>query len=245
MLFGLGASDTAETDSCPNWPDSTRWPATASATLPDLTTGQEQLSLFRTALPDDVLTSYLAEQIVARATPKRRAQPGRLRSLLAPMTTACPWATALPRPCRPPASFHPSSGTTHGRVTFDETAAEVAALQPDLSILVSYEEGPALLAALVAQACRRKRGSVSTVSSRQRLGTIAGGSNPASLDGFTVLGTNIGDSARVPAAPDRRRCQRPGGATPPRPTTAPSCWRWPAKRSSRRRRRRSPQQFRT
>ena len=38
----------------------------ASATLPGLTAGQESFGLFRTALPDDVLVSYLADTIIAR-----------------------------------------------------------------------------------------------------------------------------------------------------------------------------------
>jgi ABC-type branched-subunit amino acid transport system substrate-binding protein len=38
----------------------------ASATLPGLTYGQESFGLFRTALPDDVLVSYIADTIIER-----------------------------------------------------------------------------------------------------------------------------------------------------------------------------------
>ena len=38
----------------------------ASASVPGLTSGQETFGLFRTALPDDVLVSYLADTIIAR-----------------------------------------------------------------------------------------------------------------------------------------------------------------------------------
>ena len=111
------------------------------------------------------------------------------------MTTGCRWATASP-PRLQAAGLVPSVvGYNPQRVTFDSLAPQVAALKPDLMILVSYEEGPALLSSLVGVGLSPQVMMGLDGFFAPRLGTIAGGSDPTSLDGFTVLGTNIGDNA--------------------------------------------------
>jgi branched-chain amino acid transport system substrate-binding protein len=122
----------------------------ASATVPSLTLGQDPLALFRTAVPDDVTAAYLAGQIINR------------RDEVAPEAA---WNVAI---VARGDAYGQSVGNTMAavlqsaglvptvvdynprRVQFTGTAAEVAALQPDVSILVTYEEGANLLSALVS-----------------------------------------------------------------------------------------------
>lgn len=122
----------------------------ASATVPGLTLGQDPLALFRTAVPDDVTAAYLAGQIINR------------RDEVAPEAA---WKVAI---VARGDAYGQSVGNTLAavlqsaglaptvvdynprRVQFTGTAAEVAALQPDVSILVTYEEAANLLSALVS-----------------------------------------------------------------------------------------------
>ncbi len=167
----------------------------ASATLPSLTVGQEQLSLFRTALPDDVLTSYLADKIVKRRDADAPGAAWKVAIVARSDDYGLSVGNGLAATLQAAGMAPSVVGYNPRRVTFDETAAQVAALKPDLMILVSYEEGPALLSSLAKAGLSPKVMIGLDGFFAPRLGTIAGGSDPTSLDGFTVLGTNIGDNA--------------------------------------------------
>jgi branched-chain amino acid transport system substrate-binding protein len=166
----------------------------ASATLPGLTADQEQLAMFRTALPDDVLTSYLADQIMERRDAAAPGAAWKVAIVARADDYGLSVGNGLAASLQARGMFPSVIGYNPRRVTFLGTADEVMALQPDLTILVSYEEGPNLLSALV-------RAGASPASMigldgffAPRVAAIAGGSDPTSIDGFSVLGTT-GDRA--------------------------------------------------
>ena len=121
----------------------------ASASVPGATLGQDPLALVRTVLPDDVTSTYLATNIIAR---RDEVAPGAAwkvaivaRSDAYGQSIGNSLAAILQS-----AGLQPSVvGYNPRRVTFTGTAEEVVAFQPDLSILVTYEEGANLLSALV------------------------------------------------------------------------------------------------
>ena len=161
----------------------------ASATLPGLTYGQTQPSLFRTAVPDDVMTAYLAEQIIARRDEQAAGAAWRVaivaRSDDYGLSVGNGLATLLQAAGLSPAVV----GYSPRRVVFDQTAADAAALNPDLTILISFEEGGNLLRSLVTAGIAPTTMLGLDGFFAPRLASIAGGSDPASIDGFTVLGT--------------------------------------------------------
>jgi branched-chain amino acid transport system substrate-binding protein len=161
----------------------------ASATLPGLTFAQEQPALFRTAVPDDVVTAYLTQQIVARREEQAPGAPWRVaivaRSDAYGLSVGNGLAALLQA-----AGFAPSViGYNPRRVVFDQTAAQTAAAAPDLTVLVSLEEGGNLLRSLVGAGIAPSSMIGLDGFFAPRLGAIAGGSDPSSVDGFTVLGT--------------------------------------------------------
>ncbi len=194
VLFGPGGSSAAqqvlpelarlETVSC-----------SASATLPDLTVGQDPMSLFRTALPDNVLTAYLSDKVVERRDADAPGAAWKVAIVARSDDYGLSVGNGLAATLEAAGLVPSVVGYNPQRVTFDSLAPQVAALAPDLMVLVSYEEGPALLSSLVGV------GLSPTVMVgldgffAPRLATIAGGDDPTSLDGFTLLGTNIGDNA--------------------------------------------------
>lgn len=162
---------------------------TASATLPGLTYGQEQPILFRTAVPDDVMAAYLAQQIIARRDEQAPDAAWKVAIIARSDDYGLSIGNGLAALLQAGGLAPSVIGYNPRRVTFTETAAQAAALAPDLSILISFEEGGNLLNALV-------RAGLSPASMigldgffAPRLGTIAGGNDPTSIDGFSVLGT--------------------------------------------------------
>ena len=167
---------------------------TASATLPGLTYGQTQPALFRTAVPDDVMVAYLAQKIIER---RDEVAPGTAwkvaivaRSDDYGLSVGNGLAVVLQA-----AGLAPSVvGYNSRRVTFEETAGQVAAIAPDLSILISFEEGANLLRSLVSAGLDPTTMIGLDGFFAPRIGTVAGGNDPTVIDGFTVLGTT-GDRA--------------------------------------------------
>jgi branched-chain amino acid transport system substrate-binding protein len=121
----------------------------ASATSPTLTLGQENLSMFRTAVPDDITASYLAGQIINRrdeVAPDAAWKVGIVvraddygyavgNTVAAIVNSAGLVPTVI--------DYNPR------RVEFSGTAEEVAAVAPDVTILVTFAEGGNLLGALI------------------------------------------------------------------------------------------------
>ena len=162
----------------------------ASATVPGLTLGQDPLALFRTAVPDDVTAAYLAGQIIER------------RDEVAPEAA---WNVAI---VARGDAYGQSVGNTLAavlqsaglvptvvdynprRVQFTGTAAEVAALQPDVSILVTYEEGANLLSALVSAGLDPATMIGLDAFFAPRIAELATATTEATaVDGFQMLGT--------------------------------------------------------
>ena len=162
----------------------------ASATVPSLTLGQDPLALFRTAVPDDVTAAYLAGQIINR------------RDETAPEAA---WKVAIVARAD---AYGQSVGNTMAavlqsaglvptvvdynprRVQFSGTAAEVAALAPDVSILVTYEEGANLLSALVTAGLDPATMIGLDAFFAPRIADLAtAGTEATAVDGFQMLGT--------------------------------------------------------
>jgi branched-chain amino acid transport system substrate-binding protein len=121
----------------------------ASATVPSITRDQDDLVLFRTALPDDVTATYLASQIVAR----RDADAPGVAWKVAIVARADDYGQSIGGSVAAilqAAGLEPNViGYNPQRVKFDTTADQVVAAAPDVTILVTYAEGANLLSALV------------------------------------------------------------------------------------------------
>jgi branched-chain amino acid transport system substrate-binding protein len=162
----------------------------ASASLPGATRDQETLSLVRTVLPDDVTSTYLAGQIIAR---RDETAPGAAwkvaivaRSDAYGQSIGNSLAAILQS-----AGLQPSVvGYNPRRVAFEGTAEEVAAIKPDLSILVTYEEGANLLSALLTAGLDPATMIGLDAFFQPRIADLAtSGRDASAVDGFQALGS--------------------------------------------------------
>jgi branched-chain amino acid transport system substrate-binding protein len=162
----------------------------ASASLPGATLGQDSLSLVRTVLPDDVTSTYLATNIIAR---RDDVAPGAAwkvaivaRSDAYGQSIGNSLAAILQA-----AGLEPSViGYNPRRVMFAGTAEEVAALEPDLSILVTYEEGANLLSALLSAGVDPATMVGLDAFFQPRIADLAtAGTDASAVDGFRALGS--------------------------------------------------------
>ncbi len=162
----------------------------ASASVPSATLGQDALALVRTVLPDDVTSTYLATSIIER---RDEVAPGEswkvaivARSDAYGQSIGNSLAAILQA-----AGLQPSVvGYNPRRVTFTGTAQEVAAIQPDLSILVTYEEGANLLSALVTAGLDPARMIGLDAFFQPRIADLAtAGTDASAVDGFRALGS--------------------------------------------------------
>jgi branched-chain amino acid transport system substrate-binding protein len=161
----------------------------ASATLPNLTYGQEQLNLFRTALPADALSAYVADQIVARRDAEAKDAAWNVTIVARGDDYGLSLGNGLAVSLKA-RGLNPSVvGYNARRVTFEGTAQEVVATNPNLTVLVSYEEGGNLLSALLSAGLPPASMIGLDGFFAPRVASIAAGSNPASVDGFAVIGT--------------------------------------------------------
>lgn len=167
----------------------------ASATVPGITAGQESFGLFRTALPDDVLVSYLADTIEAR----RDAEAPGAAWNVAIVARSDDYGLAIGnglayslqvRGLQPSiVDYNPR------RVQFTGTSSEVTSLDPQLTVVVSYEEGAPIVTELI-------RGGVEPTSIigldsffRPRIASLSAPDGDVALvDGLTMIGTT-GDRA--------------------------------------------------
>ncbi len=161
----------------------------ASASLPGATLGQDPLALVRTVLPDDVTTTYLAGRIISR---RDEVAPGAAwkvaivaRSDAYGQSISNGLAAILQA-----AGLQPSVvGYNPRRVTFTGTAEDVVAIQPDLSILVTYEEGANLLSALVTAGVDPATMIGLDAFFQPRIADLAtAGTDATAVDGFQALG---------------------------------------------------------
>ena len=121
----------------------------ASATVPSITRDQSDLVLFRTALPDDVTATYLADQIVTRRDEQAPDAPW----TVAIVARADDYGQSISNSTAAilqAAGLQPLViGYDPQRVLFDSTADQVVAAEPDMTVLVTYAEGASLLSSLV------------------------------------------------------------------------------------------------
>ncbi|HSP28481.1 MAG TPA: peptidoglycan-binding protein [Ilumatobacteraceae bacterium] len=162
----------------------------ASASLPGATLGQDQLALVRTVLPDDVTSTYLATNIIAR---RDEVAPG-VAWKVAIVARSDAYGQSIGNSLAAilqSAGLEPSViGYNPRRVTFAGTAQEVAALQPDLSILVTYEEGANLLSALVTAGVDPATMIGLDAFFQPRIADLAtAGTDASAVDGFQALGS--------------------------------------------------------
>ncbi len=167
----------------------------ASASMPGLTSGQEAFGLFRTALPDDVLVSYLADSIIARRDADAPGEAWKVaivaRSDDYGLAVGNGLASSLLSRGLDPSvvDYNPR------RVLFTGLAPEVTDLDPDLTVIVSYEEGASIVTELV-------RGGLDPATMigldsfmQPNIATTSAPDGDVDLvDGFTVLGAT-GDRA--------------------------------------------------
>jgi branched-chain amino acid transport system substrate-binding protein len=161
----------------------------ASASLPSATREQETLSLVRTVLPDDVTSTYLAGQIITR---RDEVAPGAAWKV-AIVARGDAYGQSIGNSL---AAILQSAGLQPSvvdynprRVTFAGTAQEVVAIQPDLSILVTYEEGANLLSALVTAGLDPATMIGLDAFFQPRIADLAtAGTDASAVDGFQALG---------------------------------------------------------
>ena len=162
----------------------------ASASVPGLAADQEQFGLFRTALPDDVVVSYLADAIMARRDEQAPDAVWKVaivaRSDDYGLSVGNALAASLESRGLDPAVI----GYNPQRVLFVGLGAEVTSATPDLTVIVSYEEG----AAIVTELTRSGVDPATMVGLdsflRPRIASIAGpDGDAAAVDGLTMIGT--------------------------------------------------------
>ncbi len=167
----------------------------ATASVPGITADQESFGLFRTAMSDDIVVSHLANTIIDR----RDAEAPDAAWNVAIVARSDDYGLAVgnglalsleARGLSPSViDYNPR------RVSFTGTASRVTALTPDITVIVSYEEG----APIVTELTRAGVAPSSMIGLdsffRPRIGTLAGPEGDAgSVDGLTMVGT-IGDRA--------------------------------------------------
>jgi branched-chain amino acid transport system substrate-binding protein len=190
----------------------------ASATLPRVTRDQESIALFRTALPDDVTTTYLTSAVTER---RDAAAPGAAwkvavvgRSDEYGLSISNGLAVTLAAAGMEPTviGYHPR------RVNFAGTAEQVAAAAPDFTVLVTYEEGFNLLSSLVQEGLDPAAMVGLDAFFAPRAAELATpGGDVTAVDGFTLLGSmgnkafldrliQDDDNAQVSFAPQAYDC---------------------------------------
>jgi branched-chain amino acid transport system substrate-binding protein len=162
----------------------------ASATLPSITRDQTSMSLFRTALPDDITTTYLTAAINAR---RDEAAPGSAwKVAIVGRTDDYGLSISNGLAATLEASGMVPSVVNYNarRVNFAGTADQVAAIAPDFTVLVTYEEGANLLSSLVSAGIDPASMMGLDAFFAPRIADLATpASDPSGVDGFTMLGS--------------------------------------------------------
>jgi branched-chain amino acid transport system substrate-binding protein len=189
-----------------------------SATLPRITRDQETMSLFRTALPDDITTTYLTSAIEAR---RDAAAPGAAWNVVIVARTdeyGLSISNGLAATLEASGMAPTVVGYNARRVNFAGTAEQVAAAEPDLTVLVTYDEGFNLLSSLVSEGLDPASMIGLDAFFAPRAAEIATPGGDASVvDGFTLLGSmgnkafldrliSDDDTAQVSFAPQAYDC---------------------------------------
>lgn len=216
-LIGPAGSDIAETvrDEVSSL-DSIA--CSASATLPRITRDQETMSLFRTALPDDITTTYLTSAIEARRDAVAPDAAWNVAIVARTDEYGLSISNGLAATLEASGMVPTVIGYNARRVNFAGTAEQVAAAAPDLTVLVTYDEGFLLLSSLVSAGLDPASMIGLDAFFAPRAAEIATPSGDASVvDGFTLLGSmgnkafldrliTDDDTAQVSFAPQAYDC---------------------------------------
>ena len=162
----------------------------ASATVPRITLDQTEMSLFRTALPDDVTTTYLTSAIEERRDAAAPDAPWKVaivaRSDEYGLSVGNGLAATLAAAGMEPTvvNYNPNM------VLFTTVAPEVTAIEPDVTVLVTYAEGANLLSTLVQEGLDPATMIGLDAFFAPRIATRAtAGVDVSTVDGFTLLGS--------------------------------------------------------
>jgi branched-chain amino acid transport system substrate-binding protein len=173
----------------------------ASASLPRVTLDQDgddgDLSLVRTALSDDVMTTYLTRYIEDRRDEQAPDAAWTVAIVARDDDYGVSISAGLAATLQAAGMNPVVVGYDHRRVEFSGTAAEAAGVEADLTVLVSYSEGANLLTSLVRAGVDPATMIGLDAFFRARIASIASpgtDGDPAALDGFTLLGS-MGDRA--------------------------------------------------
>ncbi len=171
----------------------------ASATAPELTANATGVpSFFRMALTDDLLVAHTADELAAYRDGLDPPPAAPLRVTV--LAREDDYGTAVGNGLSSELGARGFDTTVihyHPRtVIFTDTAAEVSASTPDLVVVAAYDEAPLLLNALLQAgvAARQIVGLDGLLVPRLAEQTTP--SEPARLDGITIIGTT-GDRAFV------------------------------------------------
>jgi len=168
----------------------------ASATVTGLTANQDPGHMFRTVVSDSVMATELSDRIVAKRNTDAAGAAWKVAIVARGddfgQTMANEVAAALTAQGLAP-TVYPYNPLT---VIFDDVAKQVSGAKPDLTLLISYEEGPNLLSALLKAGMSAKTMIGTDAFFIPRLAAIAGGGDAAKIDGFNLIGTT-GDKAFI------------------------------------------------
>jgi branched-chain amino acid transport system substrate-binding protein len=167
----------------------------ASATLPRITLEQEAMSLFRTALPDDITTTYLTSAITARRDAEAPGAAWNVAIVGRTDEYGLSISNGLASTLQASGLVPTVIGYNARRVNFAGTAQQVAAAAPDLIVLVTYEEGGNLLSSLTQVGLDPASMIGLDAFFTPRIAAIATpGGDAEAVDGFTMLGS-LGNKA--------------------------------------------------
>ncbi|HEX3087804.1 MAG TPA: peptidoglycan-binding protein [Ilumatobacteraceae bacterium] len=167
---------------------------TASATLPNLTVGDDTQSIFRTVVSDNILTTWLSEQITARRDAEFPNQALKVAIVARSDDYGLSVGNGLAASLQATGFVPAVIGYDPNLVQFNNVAQQVIAQAPNLTILISYEEGPSLLGSLVNAGLPATQILGLDSFFTPRLPAISGATDPNLIEGFTALGTT-GDRA--------------------------------------------------
>jgi len=161
-----------------------------TASVPGITDGQETFGLFRTALPDDVVVSYLADVIEVR----RDAEAAGVAWNVAIVARSDDYGLSVGNGLAAALQARGFTPTVVDyaprRVNFVGTAEAVTSLAPDLTVIVSYEEGALIVGELIGAGVAPTSMIGLDTFFRPRIASLSGpGGDADAVNGFTMVGT--------------------------------------------------------
>jgi branched-chain amino acid transport system substrate-binding protein len=191
----IGPSDSEEAQAAiPELARLSTLACTASATLPNLTVGDDTQSLFRTVVSDDILTAWLSERITERRDADFPGQALKVAIVARSDDYGLSVGNGLAASLQATGFVPVVIGYNPSLVQFNGIAQQVVAQAPSLTILISYEEGPSLLGSLVNAGLPATQMLGLDSFFTPRLPAVSGATDPNLIEGFTALGTT-GDRA--------------------------------------------------